>query len=85
MSKVCEKHKEKPARIYSQCIGCEVESLNGRIKELEEERSRLIEWIKTALVGAMKESCLHDTTDPTWHCCDWGDLVEEAKSLGLES
>lgn len=27
MSQVCDKHKEKPKKIYSQCVGCELEDL----------------------------------------------------------
>jgi len=36
LSEVCKKHRENPARIYSQCIGCEIEDLNQRIREQEE-------------------------------------------------
>lgn len=42
MSKVCKKHRENPARIYSQCIGCEIENLNQCIKEQED----LLKWFR---------------------------------------
>jgi len=48
-----------------------------------DEREKMIEWIKSALVGAMKESCRHETPDPTWHCCDWAELVEKAREIGV--
>lgn len=35
MSKVCKKHIEKPAMIYKQCIGCELEWYQKRIRDLE--------------------------------------------------
>ena len=37
MSKICDKHIENPAKIYGQCIGCELEMYQRRIKELELE------------------------------------------------
>lgn len=42
MSKICKKHQENPAKIYSQCIGCEIEDLNQRIREQEE----LLKWFR---------------------------------------
>jgi hypothetical protein len=41
MSKVCKQHIEKPALIYGQCIGCEIERYQQRIKELEKENEKL--------------------------------------------
>lgn len=41
MTKVCKQHIEKPALIYGQCIGCELEGYQRRIKELEQENERL--------------------------------------------
>jgi hypothetical protein len=38
MSKVCEKHREHPVKIYDQCVGCEIESLRA-------ERDKLIKGI----------------------------------------
>ncbi|GIO13556.1 hypothetical protein J19TS2_31110 [Cohnella xylanilytica] len=42
MSEVCDNHKWKPVKIYCKCIGCEIESLNQRIKEQEE----LLQWFR---------------------------------------
>ena len=53
------------------------------LRFLLDEREKMIEWIKSALVGAMKESCRHETPDPTWHCCDWAELVEKAREIGV--
>ncbi|WP_059050821.1 hypothetical protein [Paenibacillus senegalimassiliensis] len=39
-TKICDKHKEHPAKIYSKCIGCEIDMLQQRIKEQEE----LLKW-----------------------------------------
>lgn len=30
--KICEKHKNTPALIYGECIGCELESLRAEVK-----------------------------------------------------
>ncbi|WP_010278851.1 DUF551 domain-containing protein [Paenibacillus senegalensis] len=42
MSKVCKKHQENPAIIYSKCIGCEIEMLQQLIKEKEQ----LLKWFR---------------------------------------
>lgn len=42
MNKVCKKHQENPVKIYSQCIGCETEYLNQRIKE----QGDLLKWFR---------------------------------------
>ncbi len=42
VSKVCKNHLENPVKIYSQCIGCEIEYLNQRIREQEE----LLKWFR---------------------------------------
>lgn len=34
---VCEKHKRHPAKIYDQCVGCEIEWYQNKILELEKE------------------------------------------------
>lgn len=33
--KVCKAHVKKPATIYGQCVGCEIDGLRNRIQELE--------------------------------------------------
>ena len=43
MNKVCDKHKEHPAKIYSKCIGCEIDMLQQRIREQEE----LLKWFRS--------------------------------------
>lgn len=49
MSQVCKKHQEKPVKIYSQCVGCEIEMLHARIRELEENQSRKIDRFLTQM------------------------------------
>lgn len=45
MSEICKEHIDNPARIYHQCIGCEIEWYEQKKKELETE----IEHLKTLL------------------------------------
>lgn len=42
----CEKHRKAPARGYSECEGCEVESLQSENKLLRETVKDLIELVK---------------------------------------
>ena len=37
MSKVCDAHKTKPAFIYGECVGCELEDLRAKLKAAEAE------------------------------------------------
>jgi len=41
--KACEKHKAEPVRGYSECPGCEVESLRAEITRLKAENEALQE------------------------------------------
>ncbi|ASA22570.1 hypothetical protein [Paenibacillus donghaensis] len=41
MSKVCKTHQDNPAYIYGQCIGCEIEYYQKKLKEKDEEIVRL--------------------------------------------
>ncbi|HFL7937816.1 hypothetical protein IYR97_23710 (plasmid) [Pseudomonas fulva] len=41
--KACEKHKAEPVRGYSECPGCEVESLRAEITKLKAENESLQE------------------------------------------
>jgi hypothetical protein len=43
-SKVCRKHKDKPAVIYGECVGCEIEQLHSEIKALKADKLRL-DWL----------------------------------------
>ena len=52
------------------------------INRLKQERDELLTLLEKALIGAKHESCLRtsgliDDPDPTWHCCDWTELVKE--------
>lgn len=62
--------------------------LLGEINRLREENSKLREVLKLSLIGAKHESCMYsgnlmDSPDPTWHCCDWNEVVEEIENLGV--
>ena len=37
MSKICQRHIVKPVKIYSQCVGCELEWLQADVKQLRIE------------------------------------------------
>ncbi|MDO3682200.1 hypothetical protein, partial [Paenibacillus ehimensis] len=39
MSQVCDQHQKKPAAIYVQCIGCELDRLQAEVKRLTKERN----------------------------------------------
>lgn len=42
MSKVCKHHAKHPVKIYSQCIGCELEMLHSENERLKAENVRLV-------------------------------------------
>ena len=44
MEKVCKKHREKPAIMYGQCIGCELDGLRKRVDDLEGSLKVLHTW-----------------------------------------
>lgn len=46
MSKVCKKHRENPALIYNQCVGCELERMAKEIQILKQQRDELVEKLK---------------------------------------
>lgn len=45
MNKTCNNHAANPARIYHQCVGCELEWYQKRTEELEAEAKGLREVI----------------------------------------
>src|SRR5690606_14717712 len=53
--------------------------------QLKDAYDKLLAWAKLALIGAKHEACKFTEDDPdvTWHCCDWSEIVEEAKKIGL--
>lgn len=42
MSKVCKHHAKHPVKIYSQCIGCELEMLHSENERQKAENVRLV-------------------------------------------
>lgn len=46
MSKVCKKHRDNPALIYNQCVGCELERMAKEIQILKQQRDELVEKLK---------------------------------------
>ena len=39
-TRVCKKHREKPAIIYGKCIGCEIDRLRLEVQSLRAEKRR---------------------------------------------
>lgn len=39
-TRVCKKHREKPAIIYGKCIGCEIDLLRLEVQSLRSEKRR---------------------------------------------
>lgn len=78
MTKVCSKHQAKPAIIYGQCIGCEVE----RLREVE----RLARAFANAkgrhhsqqamcdLLAHFGKPCVRPGDDPEMVTCACGDM-----------
>lgn len=64
----------------------EIERIIVEVRRLKQERDELLTLLEKALVGAKHESCLRtsgliDDPDPTWHCCDWTELVKEIEEV----
>lgn len=45
-TKVCKRHQREPAMIYGQCIGCEIEYYQKKLKEKDEEILQLKNELK---------------------------------------
>ena len=62
-------------------------TLERRITELESQVEQLRGLLKELRIGAAHESCAFSDADPdpTWHCCDWSEIVEKIdRALGVD-
>ena len=50
---VCEKHRLKPAIVYSQCIGCELDQLRAEIERLRTDNADLLFTLRVQIGAAI--------------------------------
>lgn len=72
MSSVCAKHRAKPATIYHKCVGCEIDTLAQRCRELEEGLDKLRGDLEQAYRATNSE------------CMDWAMEYERRKEAQAE-
>lgn len=83
MGKVCKKHAEHPVKIYSQCIGCELERMTDELRNAKETskmwQAEAVVQKRSAdkLIEALREIDTHvrSTSDPVPH------IIETLKSV----
>ncbi len=82
----CREHTNAEARAFliDQCRKADtaIASLETRLAEAEGAIVKKDEALRQLLVGAKHESCLYgpDDPDPTWHCCNWSEVVEQIEA-----
>ena len=72
--------------VVAQAVGDVAEayltSLSSQVATLTEAVSKKDEALRQFLIGAKHESCMYapEDPDPTWHCCDWSQVVEQVEA-----
>lgn len=57
------------------------EQIFGDVHALLTELTAARALLRDICYGAMHESCRHDDPAPTWHCCDWAEVVDRIDAL----
>lgn len=87
MSKICQNHIVKPVKIYSQCVGCELEWLQAKVNQLRGENERLrtaLEFYKDSRKYLISEKYSGGEFIGAWAeiCGDSGNVARQALKEG---